>query len=81
MMKNAYLVKLTGLILGKNAKYSWVLSLFLALCFNAFLASVIYGATGEAMTRTTAYAVGILVLVTVSLSCYLFVVIFQPERF
>lgn len=33
------------------------------------------------MTRTTAYAVGILVLVTVSLSCYLFVVIFQPERF
>ena len=58
-----------------------VFVLFLALCFNLVLAPVVYAATGEALTRQTAYAIGVLLLVTVGLSAYLFAVILQPERF
>ncbi|MFM7529935.1 MAG: K(+)-transporting ATPase subunit F [Nodosilinea sp.] len=39
------------------------------------------GATGPQLLRTQAYALGILGLVTILLSGYLFVVMFQPERF
>jgi len=55
--------------------------LFLALCFNLVIAPAIYAATGEDLTPKASYALGILTLVTVALSLYLFVVIFQPERF
>lgn len=57
------------------------LLLFLAMCLNLAIAPVVYAATGDEITRTSAYALGILGLVTVGLSVYLFVVIFQPERF
>ncbi|MGL5082069.1 MAG: K(+)-transporting ATPase subunit F [Microcoleaceae cyanobacterium] len=56
-------------------------ALFFSLCFNLVIAPVIYAATGEDLTRKAAYALGILLLVVVALSVYLFVVIFQPERF
>ena len=39
------------------------------------------GNLGATIARNTAYAIGILLLVTISLSIYLFTVIFQPERF
>jgi K+-transporting ATPase KdpF subunit len=55
--------------------------LFLLLCFNLVLAPAVYAATGNEFSRTQAYALGILGLVTVVLSGYLFVVMFQPERF
>ena len=55
--------------------------LFLALCFNVFLASAAFAATGDAFSRPQIYALGILGLGTVALSGYLFVVMFQPERF
>jgi F subunit of K+-transporting ATPase (Potass_KdpF) len=55
--------------------------LFLALCFNVILASTAYAATGDAFSRPQIYALGILGLGTVALSSYLFVVMFQPERF
>jgi F subunit of K+-transporting ATPase (Potass_KdpF) len=55
--------------------------LFLALCFNVLLASTAYAATGDAFSRPQIYALGILGLGTISLSGYLFVVMFQPERF
>lgn len=56
-------------------------ALLLALCFNVVLAPVVYAATGEALTRQTAYAIGVLLIVTIGLSTYLFAVILQPERF
>ena len=56
-------------------------ALFTALCLNLIMAPVVYAATGGALTRQAAYAVGALLLVTIGLSVYLFAVILQPERF
>jgi K+-transporting ATPase KdpF subunit len=55
--------------------------LFLALCGNVILASAAFAATGDTFTRPQIYALSILGLGTVALSAYLFVVMFQPERF
>ena len=55
--------------------------IFLALCFNVFLAATASAATGDTFSRPQIYALGILGLGTVALSAYLFVVMFQPERF
>ncbi|AFY93285.1 potassium-transporting ATPase subunit F [Chamaesiphon minutus] len=55
--------------------------IFLALCLNVILASAAFAATGDTFTRPQIYALGILGLGTVALSGYLFVVMFQPERF
>jgi K+-transporting ATPase KdpF subunit len=55
--------------------------LLVLLCFNLVLAPAVQAATGSALSRPQAYALGILGLVTVALSIYLFVVMFQPERF
>lgn len=55
--------------------------LFLLLCLNLVLAPAVQAATGDVFSRTQAYALGILGLVTAALSIYLFVVMFQPERF
>jgi K+-transporting ATPase KdpF subunit len=57
------------------------LSLFLVLCFNLFLAPVVQAAVPGNMARWQAYSIGILGLAIAALSIYLFVVIFQPERF
>lgn len=54
--------------------------LFLALCLNLIFASGVLASSGE-MARSQAYALGLLALGTVILSVYLFVVMFQPERF
>ncbi|MBD2088736.1 potassium-transporting ATPase subunit F [Microcoleus sp. FACHB-1515] len=55
--------------------------LFLALCINLIFASGVFASTGETMARSQAYALGLLAFCTVILSVYLFVVMFQPERF
>ena len=55
--------------------------LFLALCFNLVLASTVLAATGDTYSRPQIYALGILGIGTVCLSIYLFVVMFEPERF
>lgn len=52
-----------------------------ALCLNLLLAPAVQAATDNAVTRGQAYALGVLVLVTVALSIYLFAVMFQPEKF
>lgn len=74
--------------LGEAAAPFWRLyrrkgppSLFLLLCLNLIIAPAVQGATGPQLLRTQAYALGILGLVTILLSGYLFVVMFQPERF
>jgi K+-transporting ATPase KdpF subunit len=55
--------------------------LFLALCFNLIVAPAVYAANADSFTRTQAYALGLLGIVTVAFSIYLFVVMFQPEKF
>ncbi|NJL61582.1 MAG: K(+)-transporting ATPase subunit F [Methylacidiphilales bacterium] len=57
------------------------LSLFLLISFNVLLAPAVQAAAPGEMQRWQAYTVGILGLVVVALCIYLFVVIFQPERF
>lgn len=56
------------------------LSLFLLLCFNVLLAPAVQAAT-PGVSRFASYTIALLGLVTLSLCVYLFVVIFQPERF
>jgi K+-transporting ATPase KdpF subunit len=55
--------------------------LFLALCLNLVVAPVVYAATDETLSRPQAWALGLLGLVTVALSIYLFFVMFAPEKF
>jgi len=57
------------------------LSLFLLLCFNLLLAPAVQAATPSVESRFLAYTITLLGLVTLCLCVYLFVVIFQPERF
>ncbi|PSF38224.1 K(+)-transporting ATPase subunit F [Aphanothece hegewaldii CCALA 016] len=57
------------------------LLLFFGLVSNLIFAPAIYAATGSDIPQKTAYALGLLGLVTVALSIYLFFVIFQPEKF
>ncbi|MEQ9373190.1 MAG: K(+)-transporting ATPase subunit F [Coleofasciculus chthonoplastes F3-SA18-01] len=57
------------------------IQLFLLMCLNLAIAPAVYATTGDEITRQAAYAIGILGIVTLGLSVYLFVVIFQPERF
>jgi K+-transporting ATPase KdpF subunit len=57
------------------------IQIFLLLCLNLLLAPAVDAATGAEVTRKAAYALGLLGMVIVGLSVYLFVVIFQPERF
>jgi K+-transporting ATPase KdpF subunit len=48
---------------------------------NLVFAPVVYAATGQTFSREQAYALGLLGVVTGVLFIYLFVVIFQPEKF
>lgn len=54
---------------------------FLLLCLNLVIAPAVYAATSGVLERRQAYALGILGLLTFGLIVYLFVVVFQPERF
>lgn len=57
------------------------IGIFLVMCLNLVIAPAVYASAGEAITHKTAWAIGILALITVSLAIYLFAVILQPERF
>jgi hypothetical protein len=57
------------------------LYLFLGLCFNLLVAPLVYAATDQALSRTQAWALGLLGVTTIALSIYLFFVMFIPERF
>ena len=48
---------------------------------NLILAPAVSAASGGAISREQSYSLGLLGLVTISLFIYLFVVIFQPEKF
>ncbi|MCC3406088.1 MAG: K(+)-transporting ATPase subunit F [Microcoleus sp. PH2017_10_PVI_O_A] len=55
--------------------------LFLIMCFNLIIAPAVYATTDESITKKAAWGLSLLGLVIVGLAVYLFVVIFQPERF
>ena len=57
------------------------LVIFLVLCLNLVIAPVVYAAADGTLERRHAWAMGVLGLVTLGLAVYLFVVVFQPERF
>lgn len=57
------------------------LAIFLALCLNLVIAPIVYAAAKGELERYQAWSLGILGLVTLGLTVYLFVVVFQPERF
>lgn len=57
------------------------MQIFLLLCLNLVIAPAVYAAVGDEFTRKAAWALGLLGIVTIALSIYLFVVIFQPEKF
>lgn len=54
---------------------------FLLLCLNLVIAPAVYAAATGVLERRQAYALGLLGLLTLGLIIYLFVVVFQPERF
>lgn len=55
--------------------------LFFALCLNLSVAPAVYAANAESFTKFQAYALGLLGITTLAFSIYLFVVMFQPEKF
>ena len=62
-------------------KQKFPLIAFALLCVNLLVAPAVYAAASGAVERQAAWAIGILLLLTVVLVGYLFVVVFQPERF
>jgi K+-transporting ATPase KdpF subunit len=69
------------LSLAFSKRNRFPVSLFLLLCFNVLLAPAVQAATPGSESRFSAYTITLLGLVTLCLCVYLFVVIFQPERF
>lgn len=77
----AELIKI-GVEIGTESRRNKLpLYLFLGLCFNAILAPAVLAATGSDLSRTQAYWLAALALVTVALSIYLFFVMVAPEKF
>jgi K+-transporting ATPase KdpF subunit len=55
--------------------------LFWAVSINLALSSTVLAATDRVFTPYQATALSLLILLTIVLSGYLFIVMFQPERF
>lgn len=62
-------------------KRSVSVKLFCLMLFNLIIAPAVYAANAESFTKFQAYALGLLGIVTFAFSIYLFVVMFQPEKF
>lgn len=62
-------------------QYLLPLYLISILSLNLILSPVVQASVGNALSRGQTYALTLLGLVTFSLFIYLFVVIFQPEKF
>jgi K+-transporting ATPase KdpF subunit len=74
-MKNSPFIKLRSYP-QKLAVYFLII-----LGLNLILSPLVQASTAGILSRGQSYALGLLGLVTVSLFVYLFVVIFQPEKF
>ncbi|NJK33782.1 MAG: potassium-transporting ATPase subunit F [Oscillatoriales cyanobacterium SM2_2_1] len=55
--------------------------IFLGLLLNLAIAPALYAANNQTLGRDTAYAIGLLLILVLSLAGYLVWVIVQPERF
>jgi K+-transporting ATPase KdpF subunit len=65
-----------------SIRYQRPIYLFLGMCFNLLvLTPAVYAATQEIYTPSQVAWLVLLGVVTLALSIYLFVVMFQPERF
>lgn len=73
--------KMICLIKNQGKRNLFPISLFFLLSCNLIFAPIIYAATGEELTRKAAWAIGVLILVTLAVGLYLFAVILRPERF
>lgn len=62
-------------------RYKLPLTIFIGLCLNLIIAPVVYAAADGTLERRSAWAIGILGGVTLAIVIYLFLVVFQPERF
>ncbi|MDZ8189878.1 MAG: K(+)-transporting ATPase subunit F [Nostoc sp. ChiSLP02] len=80
-MKKSQLLEAITEIWSQSCKQKLPLYLFLAMCFNLVVAPIVYAATSEQLSRSQAWGVGLLALVTVGLCIYLFFVMFVPEKF
>ena len=74
-MKNSQFIKLRSYP-QKIAVYFLII-----LGLNLIVSPLVQASTAGILSRGQSYALGLLGLVTISLFVYLFVVIFQPERF
>jgi K+-transporting ATPase KdpF subunit len=57
------------------------ISIFVVMCLDLIVAPAVQAATDNELSRSQSWSLGILGLVTIILSVYLFFVMFQPERF
>ena len=69
------------LSIKKIYKKKYPIYLFVGLCLNLVVAPAVYAANANNFTRFQAYTLGLLGIVTISFSIYLFMVMFQPEKF
>ncbi|BAY24979.1 K+-transporting ATPase subunit F [Calothrix sp. NIES-2100] len=78
---NLELVQILSFIWSQRQKQRLPLAIFIVLCLNLAIAPVVYAASDDMLERRSAWAIGILGFVTIAIVIYLFVVVFQPERF
>lgn len=78
---SAQFLENTATLLSEARRQKIPMWVFWGMCFNLVIAPMVQASTGEALSRGQAWAIGILGLCTLAVSVYLFVVMFQPERF
>ena len=66
-----------------NIKYFTYLSVYLfsILLINIIISPLVYASTNQILSKGQSYGLSLLGLITISLFIYLFIVIFQPEKF
>lgn len=79
--ENSELIQLISFIWSQRRRQNLPLTVFIVLCLNLAIAPVVYAASDGILERRSAWAIGILGFVTIAVVIYLFVVVFQPERF
>ncbi|OUL22387.1 K(+)-transporting ATPase subunit F [Nostoc sp. 106C] len=80
-LNDSDLVQAISFVWSQWRKQQLPLAIFIVLCLNLAIAPVVYAASDGILERRSAWAIGILGFVTIALVIYLFVVVFQPERF
>ena len=78
---NWELIQVISFIWSQRRRQNLPLTIFIVLCLNLAIAPVVYAASDGILERRSAWAIGILGFVTIAVVIYLFVVVFQPERF